>query len=224
MKFSTKALLILSLIPFLSCKKTDTSDTQLAYLSIVNASPTIGTYYVYVNGSLVTAAALPFGGTTAYAEYLAGDYPIKLTPESSIENLMSKTLSLSGNTIYSYFIIDQQENLDGLLVTDNLSVTSTEKAYIRFINLSADAPSLDLAAAEAENLISGKAYKTASDFIAVDPKAYIFQIRDSSNATIKTTMESNTLVAGKYYTILARGLLNPGETDRAFSGQLITNL
>lgn len=224
MKFFTKALFFLALTPFFSCKKDTSTDTGIAYLSIVNASPTLGTYYIYFNGSAVSSAAFPFGGNTAYAQYAAGDYPIRLTTESSIDNLMSNTLSLEGNTVYSYYIIDRDENLDGLLIQDDLPATSTEKAFVRFINLSPDAKALDLAPEGADNLISGKTYKSASDFISLDPKAYVFQIKDSSSAEVKAVMESNTLVAGKYYTILARGLVQPGETDRPFSGQLITNL
>ncbi len=124
----------------------------------------------------------------------------------------------------SYFIIDRGENLDGLLVSDNLSVTSTDKAYIRFINVAPDAASLDLSTTEGDNFISGKTYKTVSDFISVDPKAYSFIIKDNSTGSLRTTMTSNTLVAGKYYTIVARGLLSPGEAGQPFSGQLITNL
>lgn len=224
MKSFTKTLFLLSILTILSCTKNTTTDTQLSYLSIVNASPTVGTYYTYVNGVLISSAAIPFGGTTAYAEYLAGDYPIKLTPESSPETLLSKTLSLSPNTIYSYFIIDQGEKLDGLLISDNLSITSTDKAYLRFINLSPDAPNLDLGANDTESFFTGKAFKTTSDFIPVEAKAYVFQIKDESSRTVKTNMESSTLSPGRYYTVVARGLLSPGETDKAFSGQLITNL
>ena len=218
------ATLLLCSLLLNSCTK-DVATTATAYLSMVNASPTLGTYNFYLDGTKLNTAAVPFGGTTAYANYTAGEHTAKFTTESASESLLSKSIGLDADGVYSLFLIERPEKLDALLVRDVMTVASTSQAFIRFINLSPDASALDLSVAgTATPLVSGKSYKTASDFQAIDPNTYSFDIKDSSTGNVKTTLTAVTLTAGKYYTLMSRGVLNVGETDQPFSAQLITNL
>jgi hypothetical protein len=219
--FSTILLCMLCLN---SCTK-DVATTATAYLSMVNTSPTLGTYHFYFDGTKLNTAAMPFGGTIAYANYTAGDHTAKFTTESASESLLTKTISLDGDGVYSLYLIERPEKLDALLVRDVMTVASTTQAFIRFINLSPDAPALDLTVSGGtDKIVSGKSYKAASDFQAINPNTYSFDIKDSNMGAIKTTLSEVTITAGKYYTIISRGVLNVGETDQPFSAQLITNL
>lgn len=206
-----------------SCTK-DTTTVSTAYLSIVNTSPTLGTYNFYIDGTKLNTGAVPFGGMMAYASYTAGEHTANFTTESGVESLLSKKVNLEADGVYSLFLIEKPGNLDALLIRDVMTVTSTEQAFIRFINLSPDAPALDLTISEAANaLVSAKSYKSASDFQAISPNTYAFDIKENGSANIRANLASVTLTAGKYYTILSRGLLEVGEIDQPFSGQLITN-
>jgi len=207
-----------------SCTK-DVATTGTAYLSMVNTSPTLGTYNFYFDGTKLNTVAVPFGGTTAYVNYTVGDHTAKFTTETGSESLLTKSVSLAENGVYSLFLIERPEKLDALLIQDVMTVASTEQAFIRFINLSPDAPALDLAVTGAtDRLVSGKLYKVASDFQAISPNTYAFDIRESSTNHVKATLSAVTLTAGKYYTVISRGLLNVGEIDQPFSAQVITNL
>lgn len=219
--YSTILLCVLSLN---SCTK-DVVTTGTAYLSMVNTSPTLGTYNFYCDGTKLNTAAVPFGGTTAYVNYTSGEHTAKFTTETGSESLLTKSVSLAENGVYSLFLIERPEKLDALLIQDVMTVVSTEQAFIRFINLSPDAPVLDLAITGAtDKIVSGKSYKGASDFQAISPATYSFDIRESSAGIVKTTLVAVTLTAGKYYTVISRGVLNVGEIDQPFSGQVITNL
>ncbi|SDL02163.1 protein of unknown function [Pedobacter sp. ok626] len=214
-------LLLFSLL-LTSCSK-ETETTAYAYLSVANVSPTLGTYNIYLDGTKSnTSGAVAFGGILAYSTLTAGNHTLSFTTESSVNVLATKTVSLEENGVYSAFLIDKGNNLDVLLIKDEINVASTEKAFIRFINLSPDAPELDLSVSEAETLISGKAYKSASAFQAIDPKTYSFELK--ANGIVKTILTDQTLTAGKYYTIIARGLTTVGDIDQPFGAQLITNL
>lgn len=208
-----------------ACMKNDTTTSNTSYLSIINASPTLGTFNIYLDDTQLNTGAIAFGGILSYVEYTAGDHTTKFTTASSTDALLSKTITLSENTVYSYFAIDKGENLDGLLVKDVVTVASTEKAFIRFIHLSPDTKTLDFAIEDKGNLISNISYKGASEFIAVDPGTFNLQLKDHDTQELKTSLSENTLTAGKYYTIISRGLQNAaGNNDQPFSAQLITNL
>ncbi|RDC54791.1 DUF4397 domain-containing protein [Pedobacter chinensis] len=207
-KFFPVILLFIS-VTFFACKKEE-SDTTLSQLRVINTAPTLATYYAFVNGSSISSAALPYGGTTAYGNYSSGSYAIKFTSENNAESLLTKNITLNPNSYHSFYLINKPEALDGLTITDDLSLPSTDKAYIRYINLSPDAPALDLAkTGEATALIGNKTYKSASAFIAIAPGTYTFDVKETSSGTVKAVSNSITLAAGYHYDIICGGLLNP---------------
>lgn len=210
---------------FNSCKKTETATTVISGLAIINASPTPATYNVYLNGSTSRAnsAALPFGGTTTYYAVATGSNTLKFTSGSSFESLLTKTITVADNSAYSYFLIGNTA-LDGLLVNDDLTTSSADKAYVRFINLSQDAAALDVAVTgSTTSLIADKSFKAASSFIQIDPKTYSFDIKDKATGVVKATLKDVVISAATHYTIIAKGMNNPTGMELAFGGQVITN-
>jgi hypothetical protein len=161
------ALSLFGVLIFNSCKKETAEVKQGTYLGVVNASPTLATYNFYLNDSQANGAALPFGGTIKYLQLSPADYAAKFTSANSVESLLTKNVSLAANTIYTLFLISDNKTLDGLLVTDNISAINAN-AYVRFVNLSPDAPALDMAVTGAtETLITNQSFKAASAFTAI---------------------------------------------------------
>lgn len=62
MNIYTKTLLLFAIVALNSCKKQVTETTQYPYLSLINASPTLATYDMYLNNSKVNSGAMPFSG------------------------------------------------------------------------------------------------------------------------------------------------------------------
>lgn len=221
-----KSITLFALIAFTaltSCKKTETADPTISYLRVVNASPSLATYNAYFNGGIVNSAALPFGGSSAYISYPAGTYSLKFTTASSTESVLTKSITLNASTNYSSYLINKPAALDVYTIGDDMSIPSTDKAYIRFINLSPDAPALDLAKTSATTtLATNKAYKSASGFIAVDAGTYTLDAKENSSGTVKATSASNSFVAGYHYDIICGGLVTPvNDTERPLSLQVI---
>lgn len=208
-----------------SCKKSgdSTSDPGTAYVSIINASPSSATYNAFLNTAQANTAALPFGGTTAYAPITGGTYTANFTSASSSTSLFTQSIYLSGGSVYSYFLIGRTAQLDGLLTADVMTTVSTDKAAVRFVNVSPDAPSMDLAVTGGANVVANQYYKGVSSFVAIAPNTYSFDIKDHTTGAVKTTLTGAALVAGKYYTILYRGLASPGDNESGVSAQLIPN-
>lgn len=172
---------------------------------------------------MVNPAALPFGGAVSYLSYAAGTYSLKFTTASSAESLLTKNITLNASTYYSTYLINKPGALDVYTISDDLAIPSTDKAYIRFINLSPDAPALDLAKTSATaSLVTNKAFKTASAFIAVDAGTYTLDAKETSSGAIKATSESTSFTAGYHYDIICGGLTTPSnDTERALSLQVI---
>jgi hypothetical protein len=225
-KFHFKSITLFVLIAFTaitSCKKTETADPTISYLRIINASPSLATYNAYFNGNMVNSAALPFGGAVNYVSYVAEAYSLKFTTASSTESLLTKTITLNASTYYSSYLINKPAALDVYTISDDLSIPSTDKAYIRFINLSPDAPALDLAKTTATTmLVTNKAYKNASGFVAVDAGTYTLDAKETSSGAVKATSVSTSFTAGYHYDIICGGLAAPAnDTERPLSLQVI---
>lgn len=223
-KFKCYSFLALSfLIGLTACKKQETVDSTLSNFRVINTAPTLGTYHVFLNGSALTTAALPFAGSTAYIAQNAAPYTLKFTAENSTESLLTKTIALSTSAYQSFYLINKPGSLDLLAITDDLGVPATDKAYIRLVNVSPDAPAFDLAKTGATtSLITNKAFKTASGFLVVDPGTFTLDLKETTSGTIKAVSESTAFVAGYHYDIIAGGLANPAnDTEQTLTLRIL---
>jgi hypothetical protein len=219
------AIFMLSTFTFLfsSCSKEEETTAAISGLMIVNASPSVATYNFYWGTTKVNPAPLPFGGTISYVQITPGNLKVKFTTANSVESILTKDITLAADKPYSLFLINDVPQLEGLLVEDDLSPSPTEKAYIRFINLSPDAPALDLVQTGSTALITDKAFKAVSDFAATDAKTYSFAVRNKLTGEVISTLKDVTLVAGKMYTIAACGYLAPADLQQPARIQVFTN-
>ena len=215
------ALALLAVFTFSSCKKTEEAAAN-SYLSIVNTSPTAATYDVYLNDNKVNPAALPFGGSMGYSATATAVYTLKFTTANRSESLYSKSIDLTQLGNYSFYLINRPSSFDGLLVKDNLADVSQDKAIVRFINLSPDAPALDLATTGGSTIVSSKAYKAVSSFVTTAAGAAIsFDLKDAAG-NVKATSAGNPLKAGYHYTIIASGFMTPANSsEQALTIQVI---
>ncbi len=217
-------LAILFLVLLSGCKGEEQVVPSLGLLSVYNVSPTFATYDVMVNNKKLNTADLPFGGGIGYTEFTTGTYQIKFSTAGVNDNILTKSgVSIAQNAFNTLYFIGTSGNFDALVIADNFPNTDLDKAHVRFINLSPDAPALDLGIKDVSAaLTTNKTYKSYSNFIAVDEGAKVFEIKETSSGTVKTTLESTTLVKGYFYTIVSRGKISPiGSLEKPFSGQVI---
>jgi len=220
-------LLTITTLTFSACSKDEMEQTSISGLMVVNASPSYGTYNVYLNNVTApvnTKGALPFMGTISpYINIRPGANVLKFTTASNTQTVYTETTNLDQDKAYSYYLINDLPNLGGLLVQDDLSLTSAEKAFVRFINLSPDAGSLDLVVSGGAVLVGDKAFKSSSDFISADAKPYTLELKSKSSGAVLATIKDVTLTAGKIYTVVAAGMAKPGELQQTLRLEVITN-
>lgn len=223
-KLGVLALLSVATFFVQSCSKDEVPVQEYAFLNITNTSPTLSTFNIYIDQTRInTQGAVDFGGNSGYMPLIPGTHSIKFTTASSTESLITKSINFEVNSVSSLFLIDRGTNMDFLTIKDELGSLNSTKAFVRFINLSPDAPALNLAVKDGEVIISDKTYKTTSAFIEVEPKSYVLEIKDKATSATKATLESFEFKAGKSYTVIATGLLAPTQIERAIGGKIIVN-
>lgn len=159
-----------------------------------------------------------------------------LRPRATVKTISINALA---NTFYSVYLSGKVQTPGDLVTVDDLTRPAAGKAKIRFVNLSPDSPALDFAGAAATTtgtrpvLIGNRTYNTSSDFITVDVandgQFFAFELRNAGSTTVVptqsrtneivpqigqvsfSTVQSFTqlLEAGKIYTFIARGYVNP---------------
>ncbi|WP_129715214.1 DUF4397 domain-containing protein [Pedobacter sp. SYP-B3415] len=217
-------LLFAGIITLSGCSKKIGHPEASPFVSIANVSPTLATYNIYLNSSRVTAAAVPFGGVIGYQALLPGTIAVKFTNGGTDELILERSLSISNEKMYSLFLIGKDQQREILQVEDQFPERNADKAYVRFINLSPDAPALDVQLSEgAASIATARSYKQHSAFTPVSAGTHSFIIKEVDAQQAKFTFSNQTLVAGKAYTIIAVGLTAAGELDKPFGAQLVTN-
>jgi len=222
-RLTAMLLLATAACTFSSCSKDENSVAAISGLSVVNVSPTLATYNVYLNSTKVSTAALPFTGSINYFQITPGINSVKFTTASSTESVLTKSINLEADKAYSLYLVDKADKLDGFLVSDDLTVATADKAAIRFINLSPDAGTLTLNQISGSSLSTDQAYKGVSAFSNTEAKTYSLQIQDKATGTVLAKLENVTLTAGKIYTIIAAGLVAPSTNDQPLRISVVTN-
>ena len=155
----------------LSCKKDGFNNTLItivdsSHISITNASPSIANLQLFLNNTLVPFPDTPvsfgktvfqsyiFNSTTYHPDTLFLPY-ININPGFNELSFKDYTRSeminvLDGNfdsgSNYSLFLVDTliHGKVNSILLKDNLQKVDSTKSQIRFLNLSPDAPPMDV--------------------------------------------------------------------------------
>jgi len=206
-----------------SCKNNDEVFTKKVTtgLNIVNAS--VDTLNFYLNGTRQnnTSSLYP-GGQSYYLSVPAGtqNYQFKKLGTSAI--LFSLPLNLADSTNTSVFVYGPSAS-EAFTTTDvfkNLS-TFPDSAQVRFVNVSPDAGSLNVAVGDTVSF-SSAAFKSSSDFAPLKNGVKEIKVYQAGTATL---LKDTSIVfqSGYAYTLYSKGLLK-GTGTAAFNIVLSINV
>lgn len=226
-KYKAIAIVLLFAVGLTACSKLKDSDyepIQVSGLNIIHASPTTELLDVYVDNSLPTYNInFALGNQIGYLSAYSGSRMFNVTKQGSLVSLKSFQYTLKPQIGYSLFVANTLENIEFVILEDNLTRPATGKAKIRFINLSPDAGTLSLSVSgSATDLASNKAFKEASDFVAIDPGAAVsFDLKNATGG-IEATLPNIKIEEDRIYTFFAKGLkANTDETK--FAGDIFVH-
>ena len=177
-------------------------------IRILHAVPTAPNVDVYLNGSLITSN-LAFGKISKYSQLSSGEYEFQLFKAGTyVKPLLSQNIQLIANANYTVSIVTLANALYLFrLKDDNVPVTKSQ-AFLRFINLSSNAPLLSLALPNGVTLFNEAEYLETTSYYQLSPGIYNFEVLFASSDVTAKYIKNITLVGGKFYTIYILGVFN----------------
>jgi hypothetical protein len=233
MKFLIKRKTILTAITLsvvclglASCSKmeNDYQPVEVSGLNIIQASPTLELLDVYVDNQRANSNEFEFGSKIGYLSAYSGSRAFNVTKRNTLTSLKNLQYTLKPKLGYSLFLVNTFANIEFLMLEDNLDKPAAGKAKVRFVNLSPDGGTLSLNLnGNATDIVTNKAFKEYSDFIVVDAAESVnFNIKNTTNNNVETTLSNVKVEEGKIYTIYAKGL-KANNDDTRFSAKLFVH-
>lgn len=209
-----------------SCLKDHTSDTPtppVSLLSVIQASPGLGPVNFTLDGTVVNTSTLNYGNSIDYFRAYSGNRKVSFKTALNGTQVAADTVSLAQNVAYSLILANKSTTPEILFLTDSLKQPLSGNGSIRFINLSPDAPKVDLAIKDGSVLVANEPFNGASSFIPIPGKTYNFEVRLAGTSTVVASTTATTINNGYIYTIYLQGLMSSTDASTKPSVNVITN-
>ncbi len=220
------AVILLSSIIFLSCKKdnNDNNNIPVAGLMAFNLSPDKSSVGFALSGSNLTNAPLAYTNYTgAYLGIYPGAREVQSYDFNSAGTIASAPGTFEADKYYSVFLLGAAGNYKNIVVNDNVDTLagSSGQAFIRYVNAipdSVSAPTVTITA-NGSNVINDPApFTTVSNFVPVSAGSVSIAVKNSSNIDVSRTI---TVEEKKVYTVLLVGI--PGSATTPAEIKFIGN-
>ena len=199
----------------------------------------------YANGAKMSATSsttgveavtgVSYGSVSAggnYSTITAGSYALTGKIAATVDKdlvVSSLTGVIADGKLYSFYISGFYDAVaktaEGFLVEDAMPATfDYTQAYVRFVNASPNSSPMSLFAKNTTTTTEVPvgalvAYKAGGAFTAVPAAVYDLSTRVSGSSTNAISRTATSFVAGKYYTVTARGdmtIVSTTLTNRPF--------
>ncbi|NFD57080.1 DUF4397 domain-containing protein [Clostridium botulinum] len=181
---------------------------EKSHIRILHASPDAPAVDIYINDNLIYKG-LSYKSFTEYMPLISMVYSIKVFPTGKKDvPLINKFFFIPPNSIYTIAATNFLKNIALFPILDKkLDNKNPNKAYIRFVHLSPNAPKLDFYM-NGKKIFNSIGYKNITNYSAVDPKNYTLNLKISNTENTILTSPNANLKDDKYYTVYAVGLAN----------------
>lgn len=228
-QFTLFAAMVLMAGTFTACKD-EVVAKKYARLDVINASPDAPGISVLVDSSVLSPYVLQFGANMGYMQVEAAKKTVKFNTYLSDTTTDSATLSteftFKDGEHYSIFLVDSFSKLTALLTPDQWPATQNGKAMVRFLQLSPNAPVLDVVKMvdTIPTVIFGNmGFKDITAFTPIDAGVYNWSLTFAGKDTVIGKLPTMIFNTGKSYTIYTRGFDSTYTGKKALTATVITN-
>jgi hypothetical protein len=187
-------------------------DAQLAAVRVLHGSADAPNVDVYANGSAVLTD-VPFGAVSDYLYVPAGEYRIQVVPTgATLEEgpvVIDAPLTFEGGTMTTVAATNVLAEITPKVITD-APKPKQDKAQVRVVHLSADAPEVDIApdgSRQRDAIFEGLEFGEASRYRTVDAGTYDLVVRAAGTRARAFDIPEVDLAAGTSYSAIAIGQL-----------------
>ena len=162
---------------------------------------------IYANGRKV-ASNLLYREFTEYMKVFPGWYRIAVYRAGTIRNpLTVMRMQVQANSITTLAVIGLSGDISTLAINDSRRVLNRNRAYVRFVQLSPNAPTMDAYWDDAL-VVSELNYQDISRYMTAAPGSHNLKMRDSLSGANLVEHPNVQLEGGKAYTIYVVGDIN----------------
>lgn len=178
--------------------------TLYSYIRFLNAYPSTQAIDVYVNGKKVVSD-LKYGCFSEYNKAFPGYYHIQAYKAGETEKpLMNTFINLVGYRIYTAAITGMKEMATLVLIYDSIRSLPKKTTFLRFVQLSPNAPVLD-AHFNDTLVLTEVDFREVSRYLTATPSIYNLKARDYIKGDILAEHPNAQLEGGNAYTTYAIG-------------------
>lgn len=180
---------------------------KLGYFRILHALPDLPNVDLYIDDKLV-AQNLSYSNYTAYLPMFGESYKLSLYEAGTRETpLLTDMLSITEDDLLTLATVTAQNNVDFLAIPDTKMPTEQNKAMVRFVHLSPNAPPVDIALPDGTILFSNVTYMQGTPYMTVEPSNYTLQVRAAGTPDVVLTIPNINVDPNSSYSIYALGLV-----------------
>ena len=218
MKIFKHITLVTTIITLLAaCSKFDSSDNSpigqyAAAVGVVHASAGGPALDVAFDNNRLGVSSFTYSKRVDYLRAYVGKRNFKVYNATTATNtpLLSKDIHFESGKYYTLFIADTASKMEIITLRDSTRAPGNDSVRLRFVNMSPDAPALDLyIKGNTTPIATNISYKNAGNFFSLKAANNAeFEIKATGQTTLLATSDATNLVNGKIYTIWNGGYIN----------------
>ncbi len=192
-----------------SCMKNhdDYVDVPFGLVSVINTSPDAQSQDFYLDNNRANNSPISYGHGLDYIKAYTGKRTASFFNSATQQKTKSDTLTVRANNYYSVYLSNLASKPDVIILTDTIRQPAAGMATIRLVNLSPDAPAVDLAIKGGAVLATNKAYKAYSGFVPVTGNTkYTLEVRQAGTTTVLASLTDVNIYSASVYTVWLQGL------------------
>jgi hypothetical protein len=195
------------------------NNTPVALISVIDASPDAGNLDFYLDQNRANGYPLSFGNGLAYLQAYTGKRTAAFYKSGTNTLVKSDTITLKANNYYSLYLANYAAKPDYLFLTDTIAQPAAKMANVRFVDVSTDAPAVDLGIKGGALITTNKNYKGYSSFISIKADTtYTFEVRPKGTSNVLVSQSNVVIRSGSIYTIWLYGLAAATDNTRISLG------
>lgn len=177
-----------------------------SYIRLFHASPDAPAVDIYTNDKLI-AKNLSYRNFTPYLNIPSGNTNIRFfIAGRKLNPLINTNIFIPAKSIFTIAASGMSSEIRLLSLPEPVRTVQTGKALIRLAHLSPDAPNVDVALSNTGKVFSNVAYKSYTDYIAVEGGTYTINISAANTSKVVLTAPNINIKSGNIYTIYVVGL------------------
>lgn len=175
-------------------------------IRLLHAAPGVGAIDIYSNGDPI-AMNISFSNITDYKAINSGKSEIQIYNAGTYDTpIYTETIEIIPNTTSTLCVTLLESTIQLLKLKDGSPTGASNDSYLRFINLSPDAPLLTLSLPNGDILFNGVEYLETTGYYPLSPGIYDFKVEATTAAALSKFVRDTNLRGGYFHTLYIIGL------------------